>query len=148
MALLSPSSTYRAVSPEPKSAHGGRLANMAPMVNAPAPITSTSGSSISEDSMPTHITRHAIDRYRERVEFVSDEAIRERLSTPSIRAAIRFGVRVIRLGSGAKLVVTDGKIVTVLAPHQRPKRYKNIKRPNQRKKSNRQCRHRENRDAD
>lgn len=87
-----------------------------------------------------HLTGHAIERYRERVEFISDEAIREKLSTPGIRAAIAFGVRIIRLGCGAQLVIEDRKVVTVLAAHQRPKKfgagYRNRhwrrKRPNRR----------------
>ena len=72
-----------------------------------------------------HLTGHAIERYRERVEPIPDEAIRAKLSTPGIRAAIRFGVRIIRLGCGAQLVIEQGKVVTVLGAHQRPKKFGN-----------------------
>ncbi len=70
-----------------------------------------------------HLTGHAIQRYRERVENVPEPVVRERLSTPGIIAAIAFGVRVIRLGCGAQLVIEKGSIVTVLAAHQRPRRF-------------------------
>lgn len=70
-----------------------------------------------------HLTAHAIERYQERVENVPAEEVRSRLSTCGIRAAIAFGVRVIRLGCGAQLVIEQGRVVTVLAPHQRPKKF-------------------------
>lgn len=69
------------------------------------------------------LTAHAIIRYQERVENIPEAEVRARLSTTGIRAAIAFGVRVIRLGSGAQLVIENRTIVTVLAPDQRPKRY-------------------------
>lgn len=38
-------------------------------------------------------------------------------------SAIAFGVRIIRFGCGAQLVIEDRKVVTVLAAHQRPKKF-------------------------
>lgn len=73
-------------------------------------------------SGPSHVTNHAILRYQERVESIPMEAVKARLSTTGIRAAIAFGVRIIRLGCGAQLIIEEGRIVTVLAAHQRPKR--------------------------
>lgn len=60
------------------------------------------------------ITNHALRRYQSRVAPVSLEQARAALDTPAIRKAIAFGARSIILGTGHKLVVQDGKIVTVL----------------------------------
>lgn len=72
---------------------------------------------------PAHITAHSIKRYRERVENLPDDEIRERLSSPVIMAAIASGFCGIRLPNGAKVVISkDGKIVTVKPSqsHNRP----------------------------
>lgn len=61
-----------------------------------------------------HITHHACDRYRERVGLLSDEAIADRLDTPAIQAAVAFGAGMVRLGCGARLVIKNGCVVTVL----------------------------------
>ena len=77
---------------------------------------------MAEQFLP-HLTGHAIERYQERVENIPAEEIRAKLSSNGIRAAIAFGVRIIRLGCGAQLVIEQGKVVTVLAAHQRPKKF-------------------------
>lgn len=59
------------------------------------------------------VTSHAISRYRKRVEPVSyDEAI-QRMDTPAVRQAIAFGASAVVLPTGQRLVIADGKIVTV-----------------------------------
>jgi hypothetical protein len=61
-----------------------------------------------------HITAHAIARYRERVADLSDEAIRAILSSPAIQAAAVFGAKYVRLGTGQRVVISEGAIVTIL----------------------------------
>lgn len=61
-----------------------------------------------------HVSSHAISRYRERVEPVSyDEAIKA-LSSPAIEAAVRFGAGYVRLGTGQRVVIKLGAVITVL----------------------------------
>lgn len=62
-----------------------------------------------------HVTRHALDRYRERVDRRCDDAtIRARIDTTHNRVAVRFGAPFIKLGTGQRLVIVDGSVVTVL----------------------------------
>lgn len=60
------------------------------------------------------ITRHAIARYIERVEPVSEETARERLSTPAFACAERIGAKYVLLSGGYRAVICEGRIVTVL----------------------------------
>lgn len=60
------------------------------------------------------LTRHALQRYRERVADLNDDAIAALLDTPAVRCAIRFGAPYVRLGTGQRLVINDGVIVTIL----------------------------------
>lgn len=66
-----------------------------------------------------HITAHAIQRYQERVENIAPGAVITRLTSPIISKAISFGARTIRLGTGQRLIVADGAIITIT-----PKEYK------------------------
>ncbi len=65
-----------------------------------------------------HITRHALDRYRQRIAPLDDAAIRRSLSIPAIRAAIAFGAPYVRLSSGHRVAIDGDSVVTVL-----PKRH-------------------------
>lgn len=65
--------------------------------------------------MPITVTRHAIERYQERVEPVSDDEAVARLSCPAIEKAAAFGARYVVLGCGNRAVIVDGHVVTVLA---------------------------------
>ncbi len=64
----------------------------------------------------SHITRHAIDRFRERIADIPEEQIRARLDTPAVRAAIAFGARYVRIATGHRLAVHNGCIITILPP--------------------------------
>ncbi len=67
------------------------------------------------------ITRHAIARYIERIDPCATEAEADaaiRSHSAAIIVAADFGCRTVRLGSGAKLVLDDRNVVTVLGRHQ------------------------------
>lgn len=69
--------------------------------------------------MTVHVTEHAIDRYCERVANVPRRTARQLMMAAerSIECAAAFGAHTVRLGNGAKLVITglaDIRIVTVL----------------------------------
>lgn len=67
------------------------------------------------------VSRHAVDRYIERVDgsLTPEEADAEiRRHAPAIIRSADFGCRVLRLGNGAKLVLEERKVVTVLSRWQ------------------------------
>lgn len=72
-----------------------------------------------------HLTRHAIERYIERVEPVTPQEVHKRLSTPFIMAALSLGTTSVRLPTGHRVEIVDGVIVTV-AP--KPGSKKGLKR--------------------
>jgi len=61
------------------------------------------------------VTRHAIDRCRERVPGITTEdQARALLSSSAIVIAWRFGAKYVRLGTGHRVVIEDGAVTTVL----------------------------------
>jgi hypothetical protein len=60
------------------------------------------------------LTRHAIQRYRERVADVPAAAIWAALDIPAVRIAIDFGARFVRLPGGQRVVLKENRIVTIL----------------------------------
>lgn len=60
------------------------------------------------------ITRHAIERYRERVADVPAAAIWRALDCPAVRIAIDFGARFVRLSGGQRIVLCENRVVTIL----------------------------------
>lgn len=60
-----------------------------------------------------HVTQHAIERFVERVGGNADQA-RAALTTPFIEAAAKFGAKYVRLGTGHRVVIDQGRIITVL----------------------------------
>lgn len=73
--------------------------------------------------VPFAISHHATVRYRERVNpaLSADEA-REAIRghAAAIGVAIGFGCPCIKLACGARLVLNDATVVTVLAPYHWP----------------------------
>jgi hypothetical protein len=61
-----------------------------------------------------HVSRHAVERYQERVADVTDDEAIAALSTPAIKAAAAFGAQFVRLGNGLRITINDGVVVTVL----------------------------------
>lgn len=61
-----------------------------------------------------HVTAHAIERYQERVENLSHEAVTERLSCRAVQVAIAFGAPTVRLSGGQRIIIKDGDVITVL----------------------------------
>lgn len=62
-------------------------------------------------------TFHAVQRYRERVADIPEEQVVAVLSTPVIQQAIAMGCRAVKLSSGHRAVIADGRIVTVHPKH-------------------------------
>jgi hypothetical protein len=63
--------------------------------------------------MTLHVSKHAVERYQQRVADVTEAEAVAALSTPAIQAASEFGAEYIRLGSGHRVVVKDGVVITV-----------------------------------
>ncbi len=61
------------------------------------------------------LTRHAIQRYRERVADVPAADIWRALDIPAVRIAIEFGARFVRLSGGQRIVLEQNRIVTILS---------------------------------
>jgi len=60
------------------------------------------------------VTRHAMDRYRERVADLPDCDIFARLTGSTFEAAAAFGAPFVRLESGQRVVIRGFTVVTVL----------------------------------
>ena len=60
------------------------------------------------------LTRHAIQRYRERVADVPAAVIWRALDIPAVRIAIDFGARYVRLAGGQRVVLEENRVVTIL----------------------------------
>ena len=60
------------------------------------------------------LTRHAMQRYRERVADVPAAEIWRALDIRAVRVAIDFGARFVRLAGGQRVVLEDNRIVTIL----------------------------------
>jgi hypothetical protein len=60
------------------------------------------------------ITRHAIQRYQERVADVSAPEVWRVLDCRAIRTAIRVGARYVRLAGGQRAVLCDNRVITIL----------------------------------
>jgi len=61
-----------------------------------------------------HVTRHAVQRYCERVCAVSPTTAKRALSSTAVQAAVAFGAPFVRLPTGQRIVVREGNVVTVL----------------------------------
>lgn len=71
-----------------------------------------------------HVTAHALERYRRRVEDVSDAEAVCRLSSPHIERAVEVGATAVILPSGHKVVLVGNRVVTVKPKHTSKRRYK------------------------
>lgn len=60
------------------------------------------------------ITTHAIARYRQRVADVSEQEARAAISSKTVELAADFGAPFVRLGTGQRVVIANGVVVTVL----------------------------------
>lgn len=70
---------------------------------------------------PVEITDHALIRYIERVGMLDLEPIRKMILTPNVVAVANEGNGNVILGCGARIVVKDGRVVTVLPKGARGK---------------------------
>lgn len=68
------------------------------------------------------LTRHAIQRYRERVADVPAADIWRALDIPAVRIAIEFGARFVRLSGGQRIVLEQNRVVTILPSKHLPGR--------------------------
>jgi hypothetical protein len=60
------------------------------------------------------VTRHAMDRYRERVADLPDREIFARLSGPAFTLAVELAAPMVKLPGGQHAVLRGGAVVTVL----------------------------------
>lgn len=60
------------------------------------------------------ITQHAIERFQQRVRPCSDEEARSCLSCRGIITAIEFGARLVKLGTGQRVILRGQTVVTVI----------------------------------
>lgn len=68
-----------------------------------------------------HVSRHACERYVERVDprlTLAEAEVIIRTHAPAVRVAAAFGCKVVRTGSGAKLLLEGLSVVTVLNRRQ------------------------------
>jgi phosphohistidine swiveling domain-containing protein len=63
----------------------------------------------------THISDHAVIRWLERVKGIDMDAVRAEMDTPTLAQACEFGAPVVIGKNGERLVIRDGKVVTVVA---------------------------------
>lgn len=66
---------------------------------------------------PIHVTLHAAERWCERIDpraSLADAIEAIQAHTPALRRAAAFGCGCVRLGTGAKVVLAEGRVVTVL----------------------------------
>jgi hypothetical protein len=63
---------------------------------------------------PLTVSRHAMDRYRERVSDLPDAEISARLSGPAFALAAEFGAPFVRLPTGHRAVIREATVVTIL----------------------------------
>jgi hypothetical protein len=63
------------------------------------------------------VTRHACQRYQQRVEPVTQRIARERILSHSraLEAAAAMGAKLVRLGDGSRLVLNGCTVTTVFA---------------------------------
>lgn len=61
-----------------------------------------------------YISDHAVLRYLERVRGIDVEAVRAEMMSPAIDTAIAFGCDAVVTGNGARLLIADDTVVTVL----------------------------------
>jgi hypothetical protein len=62
------------------------------------------------------VSRHAVERYQERIEAVTKAEARSRIRSAAVAVhqAAAFGATVVRMGDGTKLILEGTCVVTVL----------------------------------
>jgi len=63
---------------------------------------------------PLTVTRHAMDRYRERVADLTDREIFTVLSGPTFELAAEIGAPFVKLPSGHRALIRDSTVITIL----------------------------------
>jgi hypothetical protein len=61
-----------------------------------------------------YVSKHAIDRYRERVADLSDREIIRALTCPTIKLAVSLGAPAVKLPAGQHVMISGSTIITVL----------------------------------
>ncbi len=64
-----------------------------------------------------HVTRHACQRYQQRIDPVTQAVARARIlsHSPALEVAVSMGARLLKLGDGSRLVLSGCTVVTVFA---------------------------------
>jgi len=68
-----------------------------------------------------HVTRHACQRYQQRVEPVTQKIARERILSHSktLEVAVKMGASIVKCGDGSRLCLAGSLVVTVLGKDMR-----------------------------
>ena len=74
-----------------------------------------------------HVTHHAVERYQERVRNLPADQVREliranravQLFMSPLTLSLSKGAPFVRLGTGQRLVLTEGRVITVLPTDHR-----------------------------
>ncbi|MEL7755216.1 hypothetical protein VO57_015110 [Citromicrobium bathyomarinum] len=66
------------------------------------------------------VTSHAIMRYQERVENVPAREVCARLNAPVFQRASEFGARYVKLAGLQRVVILEGRVITVLPSGHAP----------------------------
>lgn len=62
-----------------------------------------------------HVSAHAIQRFQERVDNIpADQVVSLLRQNRAVQSAISFGATYVKLGTGQRIVLKNGAIVTVL----------------------------------
>lgn len=79
----------------------------------------------------SRISSHAVSRYRKRVEPLPYDQVMAQLDCPAVRLAIEIGANAVKLPSGHRAIIADGKVVTVLSKPKHRAALRGTKRPHQ-----------------
>lgn len=62
-----------------------------------------------------HLTHHAIERAMDRIAGIATpEDARQALTSPAVVLAVQIGAPFVRLGTGQRIVIENGSVITVL----------------------------------
>ena len=83
--------------------------------------------------MSVRVSQHAIDRYIERVEPVTEDAARSILSSDIIQAAAKIGCPHVKMPCGCSAVIANNTVVTVVTKTVKPFEGKKKRKFNQKR---------------
>lgn len=82
------------------------------------------------------VTDHAILRYQDRIDPLSEDEVKRALDTEGMREAVAEGCDYHTLPSGHKAIIAGQRIVTILEPDMRPKKTRAHRNRKRKRKAN------------